>query len=60
MTCREFVQEVLLNIDLDAEMIFVYNLDLIEIAPNGIGMNADIDDPRNKNVGGIAFWRPTR
>lgn len=41
-------------------MIFVYNLDLIEIAPNRIGMNADIDDPRNKNVGGIAFWRPTR
>ena len=57
MKVKEFIDQLYNNLNLDAELDFLcidydkwFWLDV-----RAINMNADIDDPDNKNRGGITF-----
>lgn len=57
MKVKDFINQLEQNLDLNAELNFLF-VDYTEWAwldIENICMNADIDDPKNKNQGGIVF-----
>ena len=60
MKVREFIQECIENLDIDAEMDFYLACEGTFLKIVSINMNADIDDPQSKNRGGIVFIRKVK
>lgn len=57
MKVKDFINQLEQNLDLNAEINFLF-VDYTEwfwLDIENICMNADIDDPKNKNQGGIVF-----
>lgn len=57
MKVKDFINQLEQNLDLNAELNFLF-IDYTEwfwLDIEHICMNADVDDPKNKNQGGIVF-----
>jgi hypothetical protein len=59
MTRNEFISELKKKLKPNAEMNFYFfdtkKIKYYTVVIEDIGMNVDIDDPKNKNSGGIVF-----
>lgn len=61
MKVKDFINQLEQNLDLDAELNFLF-VDYTEwfwLDIEHICMNADVDDPKNKNQGGIVLRKKT-
>lgn len=61
MKVKDFINKLEQNLDLNAEIEFLF-VDYTEwcwLDIENICMNADIDDPDNKNRGGVVFRKKT-
>ena len=57
MKVKDFINQLEQNLDLDAELnfLFVDRTEWFWLDIEHICMNADVDDPKNKNQGGIVL-----
>lgn len=61
MKVKDFISQLKQNLDLDAELnfLFVDHTEWFWLDIEHICMNADVDDPKNFNQGGIVFRKKT-
>jgi len=57
MKAKDLVQRIQSNLkdDADVDFLLIDGTDLCWLDLRSVNMNADIDDPRNRNNGGLVF-----